>query len=491
MASQTENKHTTPINCVEILSEFVSQNVDKALISNVPFDLKRNTGSKVLVCHDMNGGYLDDKFINGSDHPDSYTFYHWAQIDIFVYFSHHMVTIPPLVWVDVAHKNGVSVLGTFITEWDEGAENCSIMFKSVESTVHFAKQLAEIAHTYNFDGWIVNIENTLSLVEVSNVQVFLQVLSAELKTRIPHGLVIWYDAVTCQGELKWQDSVTDLNSCFFQCCDGIFLNYTWKDWQLQLTMELCFDRKTDVFVGIDVWARGCVGKFDCFQSTEKILSHGFSTALFAPAWCYEKNIGEFSDYLRDNNKFWNLLLSTCPPKPIQRTHNETISSNFNFGFGQLIFEYGFLLGSKPWYNISKQDNLYINFCNDESFKISINSDDAFEGSTSVKVSIIDLGLKHLDKLFCINVWIDKGKEIILVCKGCSKLEGLELLLSDKNGIQQTLKQISNSFIGGNSWRRIAYETQSSCDTSWIGLKFNDYLMTTSINCILIGQIKIS
>ena len=40
---------------------------------------------KTLVCHDMMGGYLQDRFVDGCE-EDGYHFRHWNQIDIFVYF---------------------------------------------------------------------------------------------------------------------------------------------------------------------------------------------------------------------------------------------------------------------------------------------------------------------------------------------------------------------------------------------------------------------
>lgn len=51
------------------------------------------------------------RFIQGSATRNPYVFYHWRYIDIFVYFSHHTVTIPPVVWTNAAHRNGVPVLG--------------------------------------------------------------------------------------------------------------------------------------------------------------------------------------------------------------------------------------------------------------------------------------------------------------------------------------------------------------------------------------------
>lgn len=49
-----------------------------------------------------------------------------------------------------------------------------------------------------------------------------------MRERNPAALVIWYDAITTEGKLQWQDGLTDLNRPFFEACDGLFVNYTWK-----------------------------------------------------------------------------------------------------------------------------------------------------------------------------------------------------------------------------------------------------------------------
>ena len=93
---------------------------------------KRNSKNvpKTLVCHDMKGGYLDDRYpfistiiyiskyfsfkrsyLAGSPNSDAYCFTQWNLIDTFVYFSHHFVTIPPPCWIHAAHLHGVPVLG--------------------------------------------------------------------------------------------------------------------------------------------------------------------------------------------------------------------------------------------------------------------------------------------------------------------------------------------------------------------------------------------
>ena len=66
----------------------------------------------------------------------------------------------------------------------------------------------------------------------------------------------------------------------------------------------CFD----VYVGIDVFGRGCPGGggFDSNQALTMIKYHSLSTAIFAPGWTHEcaKENEKFED--RDK-KFWDLL----------------------------------------------------------------------------------------------------------------------------------------------------------------------------------------
>ena len=89
--------------------------------------------------------------------------YHWQLIDIFVYFSHHFVTIPPPCWTNAAHTHGVPVLGTLITESDDGAARCSKFLEDTASWQNLANQLVDIAEYYRFDGWLVNIENPIQV----------------------------------------------------------------------------------------------------------------------------------------------------------------------------------------------------------------------------------------------------------------------------------------------------------------------------------------
>ncbi|KAJ6311959.1 hypothetical protein OIU77_013664 [Salix suchowensis] len=110
---------------------------------------------RLLVCHDMKGGYVDDKWVQGGTNADAYAIRHWYLIDVFVYFSHKLVTLPPPCWTNTAHRHGVKVLGTFITEWDEGRLICNKLLATKESAQMCAERLAELAIDLGFDGWLV------------------------------------------------------------------------------------------------------------------------------------------------------------------------------------------------------------------------------------------------------------------------------------------------------------------------------------------------
>lgn len=52
-----------------------------------------------------------------------------------------------------------------------------------------------------------------------------------------------------------------VNRLFFDVCDGIFLNYWWKESSLEQSKQLSSElsRTCDVYVGVDVFGRGCCG----------------------------------------------------------------------------------------------------------------------------------------------------------------------------------------------------------------------------------------
>ena len=186
---------------------------------------------KVMLCHDMKGGYIEDRLDEGcydlTEEP--YRFIHWSLIDTFVYFSHHLITIPPVGWIQAAHKNGVEILGTIITEFEEGKKICDELLQNRETIDNFVNMCCKIAVYYKLEGWLLNIENKLDQSQVPNMIYLVKTLTDEMHLKVgKDSKVIWYDSVTHNGELKWQNALNENNFQFFDSCDGIYLNYGWR-----------------------------------------------------------------------------------------------------------------------------------------------------------------------------------------------------------------------------------------------------------------------
>ncbi|NWH76264.1 ENASE acetylglucosaminidase, partial [Piaya cayana] len=338
---------------------------------------------RTLVCHDMRGGYLDDRFIQGSATRNPYVFYHWRYIDIFVYFSHHTVTIPPVCWTNAAHRNGVPVLGTFITEWTDGEKICeAFLAGGKEAYRAVSEQLARIAQHYRFDGWLVNIENTLSAAAAENLPPFLRHLTAQVHSAVPGGLVIWYDSVLQNGTLKWQNELNEENRVFFDACDGLFTNYNWKEGNLERSRELAGPRRTDVYVGIDVFGRGDVigSGFDTNKPLRLIRQYGLSAAIFAPGWVYE-HLGE-ENFLQNENKFWGLLAEYLPTHSICTL---PLATSFSLGMGNSRFLDGKVEEPGPWYDLSLQEIQPLYLEQEGRLSTSCCLQDAWCGGSSLRV----------------------------------------------------------------------------------------------------------
>ncbi|XP_039715797.1 cytosolic endo-beta-N-acetylglucosaminidase [Pteropus medius] len=219
---------------------------------------------RTLLCHDMMGGYLDDRFVQGSAAQNPYTFYHWQYVDIFVYFSHHTVTIPPVGWTNAAHRHGVCVLGTFITEWKGGEQLCEAFLAADERSYQaVADQLVLIAQFLRFDGWLVNIENTLSV------------------SMAP----AWRSAPPCRRAAPLR-RVLGLTPAHARAAPKKGRSGVWLDPPL-----------------------------GGYGSLELIRTHGFSVALFAPGWVYE--CFEKTDFFQNEDKSPAETSSRHSPRPLR------------------------------------------------------------------------------------------------------------------------------------------------------------------------------
>ncbi|XP_048761260.1 cytosolic endo-beta-N-acetylglucosaminidase-like [Ostrea edulis] len=352
-----KNMECLPIKTLEELEAWTPNKLVDCKVCSVPIAERKERSSatpRTLLCHDMCGGYLKDRFVQGSEDQLPYRFYHWQYIDSFIYFSHYFVTVPPVTWINAAHKHGVKVLGTFITEWDDGKIRSQRLLESEDSFRKVASKLVEITKYYKFDGWLINIENVIESDKVENLCKFVGFLTDQLHAEVPGSQVIWYDSVLNTGELKWQNELNSKNCMFFDACDGIFLNYNWKDETLHHSLTLARDkgRDMDVYVGIDVFGRGCLGGggYNTVEALAAIRRFNMSAAIFAQGWVWETQGKE--KFTENENRFWSLLDCLLPSN---ETNCMPLSTTFCQGFGEKYSLLGKVIREEAWYNLSLQD----------------------------------------------------------------------------------------------------------------------------------------
>ncbi|TNN20120.1 Cytosolic endo-beta-N-acetylglucosaminidase isoform 1 [Schistosoma japonicum] len=285
----------------------------------------------------MAGGYLSsDRTVDFTCVFPAFRFVHWHLIDIFIYFSHHFITLPPVSWINLAHRQGVSVYGTVIVESSQcdgfhvifvnsSEEHCDLN-KTITNYRDFAIRLDQIRRVIGFEGWFINFEVVLPQDKITvvrdRIQKFLRML------RNLGSEVIWYDAVTWSGLLDFQNELTEENLPYMKAAgSGLFLNYNWSLAKLRRSQELSVNStmSTKVFVGIDCFGRGCIGGggFGTSEALKVILDvnasrpdRPLSVALFAPGWVFEKcdlikaagdPIKAFRLLAEMDTKFWSYL----------------------------------------------------------------------------------------------------------------------------------------------------------------------------------------
>ncbi|OAP55445.1 hypothetical protein AYL99_10418 [Fonsecaea erecta] len=262
------------------------KDADVLQIANTPL-YKRPTGGdqskcKILVMHDYRGNYLPYEASQGLTQPrKDYIMEYWQHVEIFNYFSHRRVTIPPPAWINAGHRNGALVLGTFIIE-PFSQEDPKRIFHTYSPTpakmpYRLPDILAEMASVYGFDGWLLNFESMIvdgaDFQEDANgkqltrhdkwsdfSQDVLKTWVAQLKTRlaqkVPHGKVIWYDALTKKNKDYGSMNVLNtFNDPYRDAAGSILINYFYANHELDATIKMAGAKLDTVYHGVDCWAQ--------------------------------------------------------------------------------------------------------------------------------------------------------------------------------------------------------------------------------------------
>ena len=150
-----------------------------------------------IVCHDMMGGYIEDNINNNLKNSKyCYRFNHWQLTDIFIYFSHNFISLPPKNYIDIAHRTDTLILATIITEGEQGYRLNKFLLEGKDNNLYyFADKLIDICHYYNFDGYLINIESDVDPSQIQQLILFVQYITNKIKINNPHKIIIFYDSV--------------------------------------------------------------------------------------------------------------------------------------------------------------------------------------------------------------------------------------------------------------------------------------------------------
>ncbi|QBR71036.1 hypothetical protein CU048_06795 [Beijerinckiaceae bacterium] len=206
-----------------------------------------------------------------------YNFSFWQYVDISYYYGHQLLTVPPTVWTNAAHKNGVLSLGTLGLNWYEQENVGKFDLDDVKAMLtkrpaqpdpkrmyleECIDVMKKIAGYYGFDGYLVNFEPEAGVNLSAFKPGMMQLLSA-LKTA---GLtMLWYDSTFSSENGFYDNRLTGAQYEFFTAANNFQANYFWgtrfKDTEKypQLSWEVlkaknsatALDDRKRVFMAVD------------------------------------------------------------------------------------------------------------------------------------------------------------------------------------------------------------------------------------------------
>lgn len=406
----------------------LAERVDKENLTTV--NKTQNKDTKVMAISIMNSS-TSGNAPHGLNSADCNIFTYWQYVDELVYWggsSGEGLIVPPSPDVtDLGHKNGVPVLGTVFFPQDVAGGKMewldTFLSQEEDSSFPVADKLIEVAQTYGFDGWFINQETEgaeerpLNAQDAEKMQAFIQYLKAQA----PELRVVYYDSMTADGEMDWQNALTDKNTVFLQdeegnpVADEMFLNFWWTEEELVSQDLLTASEKKaeelgldpyNLYAGVDIQADGYTTpiRWDLFESGEN--STHTSLGLYCPNWAYTSSTG-LEDFHQKENAIW-VNNKQDPSAEISYSSTEqwrgvstyavektAISSlpfvtNFNTGSGYSFFREGEQISKMDWNNRSVGDVLptyrwIIENEGENSLAADFDVSTAWYGGTSLKL----------------------------------------------------------------------------------------------------------
>ncbi len=510
----------------------LADRVDKSKLNTI--NKTQDKDMKVVAISIMNESTSGNPS-RGSTKFSSNTFSYWQYIDKLVYWggsSGEGLIVPPTPDViDSAHKNGVPVLGTVFfpmtahggkLEWlDE------FLTKDKNGNFPMVDKLIEVAKTYGFDGWFINQETEgideapLTEKHASLMQEFIKEFKSKAKDSFE---IMWYDSMTKDGEMDWQNGLTEKNEYFLidgdkkSVADSMFLNFWWTNKEL-IEKELLKNSDKNasklgidpysLYAGIDTQANGTTTPIR-WDLLEKSPGKTFtSLGLYCPSWTYfsSDSVDSFQD---KENKYWvnelgNPALATTATGTswrgistyaVEKTvvNSLPFNTNFNIGNGYNFFINGEKVSELDWNNRSMADVMptyrwILDQEGNNSLTPSLDFANAYYGGNSIKLyGNLEANKASTIKLYSSDLKLTKSTKFTTTAK--SSIESnLDLVLEFEDGTKEVIEADSSV---GTEWTTLSYKVSKFAGKT---VKSISYKMSSKENAdgimINLGNINIS
>lgn len=345
----------------------------------------------------------------GGTNQDIFNFDRWQYIDIMV-SNPAVFTIPPVVWMNACHRNGVLILGAISTYQTPNFTDFNTLMADSTTAKTAANQLAAIAQYYGFDGYMVDIESWVGdagggTINVDNFQLFLSTLRAGLQANSQNSFLMYYETIDGKSKQNNVDcyfnELCAENQMFFQngstiVSDGMFCNYDWSSSMIASSAKLATKLTRpplDVYMGVQVPPNG----FNTWQAMQPCVQGGVSIALWGAGWPFSNRSDEVSfQSLMDG--LWGVglnpasgIAAVIPARPVPVAL--PFCTTFNQGQGRQ-FDWPLhgtqAYGGSDWNNLSLQDvvmtyrdSVWSAAGNANAFTLDVSYDFALDGGSSL------------------------------------------------------------------------------------------------------------
>lgn len=479
-----------------------------------PVNSTQNKDTRVMAISIMNSS-TSGNAPHGLNKFKANTFSYWQYVDLLVYWGgssgEGLIVAPSPDVVDMGHKNGVPVIGTvFFPQAAHGGKLewlDTFLTKDEAGSFPMVAKLVEVATTYGFDGWFINQESEgseeapLTKAHADLMQEFIKAF----KAAAPQLELVYYDSMTVDGKMDWQNALTDKNAAFMadaegnRVADDMFLNFWWTEEELaeQELLKASAEKAAEIgvdpyslYAGMDVQANGYLTpeRWDLFENGEG--GTFTSLGLYCPSWCWQASSDPI-DMEKKENTLWVNGKGDPTVEPeytdptawrgisryvVERTALTALpfTTNFNVGNGYNFFLNGVKASELDWNNRSISDVLptyrWI-MENEGANKLtpSFYMGDAFFGGSSLRFfGKVDAAARTTVKLYSAYLPMTDGVTFTTTAKA-TQPTALDLILTLEDGSEVTAQGDGKV---GTEWTKVTYDVSAAAGKNVTAISYS-------------------